>query len=196
MSYTGLGATANYSKWTEMWAAQKNEARKLFGSTSVNLPGRTDIQYPNLTGDHAKKLMAYWDPQFAAVNTKVQDDAYQRNLTPAQYTAMPSRDAWNREYTAYRTTAVFTKGYALAWAKTNLPESMSVPLWRAMEPLVLRGSGIAGSPTPWTMLGEALAEQVHKVADVFTPSWWTYAKWGGIILGGMYVLQLVKGRDR
>lgn len=198
MSYTSLGATVRYSRWVDMWAAQKNEARRLFGSTNVNLPGRTDIQYANLTGDHAKKLMAYWEPQLATVNQRVQDDAFWRNLSPAEYTAMASRDAWNRDYNAYKTMAVFTKAYALAWGSSVMPASMSVPFWQKTEPLILRGGAVMESPTPWDMISEALAERVSKVTDALTPKWWPWVKWGGVAIGGLYVLQMLQStrRDR
>jgi hypothetical protein len=212
MSYTGLGATTyqrvTFAKWVDMFAAQKNEARRLFGSTSVNVVGRTDIKYPNLSGNQAKKLMAYWEPQFAVVNQRVQSDdtsgviadAWRRLGVTTTYDRIATREAWNRDYGSYKTIAALTKGFAVAWAASALPESMSVSLWQKMEPLILVGNAIMTSPTPYDMFMESVAESAKELADkaarALTPSWYTWMKWGAIAIGGLYVYQIVKGERR
>lgn len=189
----------NYSKWVDMFAAQKNEARRVYGETSIFMPGRTDVRYPNLTGTQWLKLKAYWKGPVDSVHERVKADA------PVPGTAIrdsATRAAWRREYDAYQNEVGWVNtALATGFGNSILPEALSVGFWRQLEPLILRADGIFSSPRPYEMLMDALAEQAQAIAKApFKAAWWllpsvpTWMKWAGIGLGAFYVTHLVTRR--
>lgn len=204
-----MANTVTSRDWVSMFATQKNEARRVFGETSVFLPGRTDIRYPNLSGDHWKKLKAYWGPQLYVVNSRVQGDEtgitglnMLAQIQAAQTSSDASRAAWIRDYNNYKTQneGIFAQLYNV-WGANMLPESVSVGFWKTIDPLILRGNAIMASPSPYEMLAEAVAEQAAKVRsaafNALLPTIPAWMKWAALGFGGLWLtLQLTKGERR
>jgi hypothetical protein len=201
--------TVNYRDFVGMLAAQKNEARRVWGETSVFLPGRTDIRYPNLSGTQWLKLKNFWEEPFTQVNKRVNnDEAFNALLfgVAAPLLTSAGRIAWKREYPAWQSeTGWINTALANAYGNSILPESLAVSFWKSTEQLVLRSGGIFLAPRAYTMFGEAVAEAAHDVAQAivkapFKAAWWllpsvpTWMKWAGIGLGAFYVTHLVTRR--
>lgn len=210
MGYYGLGATSyktvTYSKWVDMFAAQKNEARRIWGETSVFLPGRTDVRYPNLTGTQWLKLKNYWSEPIDSVNGRVRwDRAIGYTISSFLYEDPASRTAWMREYDAYQSEVGFINtALATAYGGSILPEVISVGFWQRLEPLILRSGGIFDSPRPYQILWEETVKQAQAVTSAIVQAPFklalgvlpTWVKWGAVAAGGLYALSFLKGRNR
>lgn len=185
--------TIKLPNWVEMLAAQKNEARVLFGNTSKTMPGRSDIYYAHLSGDHASKLINYWTPQLKAIDEKVRSDYWFNQFTREKGWNIATRDAWNREYDRWKNVSALTSGLAKGYGSSKLPETITVSFWQALEPVVLRGSSIAGTPTQWEMMQEAIAEQALATSRWLPrfeiPAW---MKWAGLAGLALYLLNMAQ----
>lgn len=187
--------------WAELFTLQKNEARSLYGSTSVNMPGRTDVQYPNLTGTQWLKLKKYWSWPLEKVEARVASGQRLEGIrVPSElvdYSA--SRVAWDREYRAYQSeTGTINTILATGYGVSLLPASRAVAFWRTLEPLILRSKGIFETPYPYEMFIEELAKQAALVAggitSALTPSIPTWLKLGAAAAGALYLMSYLKGR--
>jgi hypothetical protein len=211
VGYYGLGATSyktvSYQNWVDMFAAQKNEARRIWGETSVFMPGRTDVRYPNLTGTQWLKLKGYWAGPIDSVNSRVRSDSIAQGIivSPLLLQDPATRTAWMREYDAYKSEVGFINTtLATAYGGSILPETISVNFWARIEPLILRSGGIFSSPRPYEILWEETVKQAQAVTSAIVQAPFklalgaipTWVKWGAVAAGGLYALSFLKGRNR
>lgn len=192
--------TKYFKTFVDLLAAQKNEARKTWGETSVPLPGRSDIRYPNLTGTQWLKLKSFWSGPLNEVNDRVVYDRVAQAIiiSPLLMSDSASRDAWKREYATYQSEVGWINtALATGYGNSILPESISVGFWKTVEPLVLRSTGIFQTPRPWEVLAEAIAESARDLTKAVMPTIPDWMKWGALGVGALWLTSmLAKGEKK
>ena len=169
MSYVSTGAL----DYGDVYSQQKNQARRTFGSTSVNMPGRTDVQWPNLSGQAALDVMAYW------------------------------RKAWEYVYFQFRypTSIEATYGRAGKMLKAKegifvlvlltmrnkiVPEALTVEVWKAVEQVALASGPLATSPSPWSIAWESVKEAAEEAPGVIVDTISRGARAAGQVWTGFF----------
>lgn len=165
----------------ELYAKQRNEARALFGSTSYNLPGRTDIQYPRLRADYAQRLVSYWRGEATRLGLKV--------IAPIG--GIPDsahKSAWLRAVSALEAAGPdLTSGFGM------LSDQRSKAIWDLLDPVVIPMNALKDTPSRWDLAVESVVDTLKEFGDKLTPSIPTWIK---IIAIGGAALWLMDRLDR
>jgi hypothetical protein len=162
--YGSLGAIAP-GDFGAVYSAQRNEARRLFGETSTHLLGRTDINYPNLSGDYALKLLRYWRSEAARVKTKAEGGALQ-GITDSALGAPATRAQWVRAVAALNSfSAGVVEINARAVGGSLILQMNAKTLWDMLDNVVLPMRGINEAPSAWDLLGEAFVERIKELGS-------------------------------
>lgn len=151
--------------------AQRNDARKVFGETSIHLPGRTDINYPKLTQAYADKIITYWKGEASRLAGHVNDipdsahrSAYQRAVTRLQ--ALPR----------------------MAQTPAILGEALTQQIWDLLDDVVLPMRAMQQTPTKFQLM-------VETAGEAFRGAGMTLANVALVVGLGYLGLQLLKGRS-
>lgn len=208
MSYVhaqALGAgtgVAAFTKWMDEYIKQKNQARRVFGSTVVNEPGRTDIQRPHLSGKAALDILEYWHREGGrVVKTIFKIDWWQGMLLPPDLSA--HKLAYMRAYSKFESAYPTFKSVAVLMPDKLIPEPFAVAIWNLIDPLAVASGAIATTPSPsqmaWESVKEAIKELPETLAKVLRPlvpdiggtlnRWVKWMIYGGVALGALYILR-------
>lgn len=166
MGYLSTGATApptriSASDYSLMAVRQRGEAGRRYGYTSVNMPGRSDIQYPNMKGHFVAPLLDYW----TATQSKV---LYESSGKP--------QDSTLNAMTLLARNSLVWKKQAAALGSGYLPTDLAVTIWKAVDDVAVRLSGLGMIPSDWALFGEAVVEAIKELPDRIKD----VAKWSGL----------------
>jgi hypothetical protein len=156
----GLGDVAE-GDFVAILAAQKNEARRAFGSTSLNMPGRTDVQYPNITGSYTTRLVDYWQREAERILAgKGVVDTALKNLFGSQ----AHFDAWKRKVLGLSSLTMLTiRAKAITTGQNLMPQGDAKTVWSAVEDVVIPMNAIKTTPSEWELMKEAVAETLPDI---------------------------------
>lgn len=146
-----------------IYSQQRNQARLNYGQTSVHLPGRTDINYPNLTGFAAKQLIAYWRGESERVREKAMGDDFWFSKAIPQ---TAHRDQWLRAVGELKGSLFFSPidtiiSEASRSGGNKMPEDQVVRLWNILDNVVLPMRAIAETPSRWSIFNDAVDETLE-----------------------------------
>jgi hypothetical protein len=145
-----------------VYIQQKNQARRTFGSTGVNMPGRTDIQWPNLSGRAAIDVLVYWrkngDDVFAKLRYK---KALFTEAETKDYTAHEL--AFIRALKLVRIKELVYKPALIVLENVLIPEALAVDIWKGVDPLGLSLRAMAETPSQWSIVWWATKERAKEL---------------------------------
>lgn len=169
-----------------LYSFQRNQARLNFGQTSVHLPGRTDINYPALTGIAAKSLIAYWRGEAERVRKKAMGDDFWFSKAIPQSAI---RDQWLRAVSNlaggpfnFGISAIVEEAHRAGGNK--LVEDKTVKLWDMLDAVVLPMRAIDETPSRWTLFEEAVKESLPDPPGLDNP-WFV----GALVVGAVLLLK-------
>jgi len=156
--YGSLGAIAP-GDFGAVYSAQRNEARRLFGETSFRLPGRTDINYPNLSGTYARKIIDYWRKD----SKKVYDNSYRYGADV--FGGLAVYNQWKRSVDALNSFLVgVIRTSALTVGDGLIAQESAKRVWDILDGVVLPMKGVQEAPTDWELVKESVIESVRDLA--------------------------------
>lgn len=145
----GLGAL----DYGGVYSAQKNQARRTFGSTGVNMPGRTDIQWPNLSGRAAIDVLAYWRKEWERV--------YFQGRWP---TAI--EESYGRAGRVLKAKEGIFVPVLLTMQDKIIPKALAVEIWKTVDQIALASGPLATSPSPWSIAWDSVKEAAKEAPGV------------------------------
>jgi hypothetical protein len=155
-----------------IYQAQRHEARQLFGSSNVAIPGRTDIKEPALKADYARKLFDYW--------IKDSFKAYQAAGISLFTTPIFQKFVRNID-TMKSIRAELPAGNA------PVPEYMLPALYASLGEAAITGFAIATTPGDWILIVESLKDSFPDLPD--PKDWGKYILYG---FAGIAAILLLK----
>lgn len=173
-----------------VYSQQRNQARLNYGQTSVHLPGRTDINYPNLTGYAAKQLIAYWRGEAERVRKKAMgNDMWFTQAIPQS----AIRDQWLRAVAALQ-GGIFRLGGSIDTIISEahrvggdkLPEDQTVKLWNLLDSVVTPMRAIDETPSRWGLFEESVDETLNEYKNRITKSPFFI---GAVVVGAVLLLK-------
>lgn len=139
-----------------IFIAQRNEAHRLFGDTDLDMPGRTDVQYPKITGTYATRLLVYWQAQ--ADNVTRSQSVIDR-IVKDVFGSQAHFNAWMRKVAFLKSPEMIAvRSRAVGAGQNFLSDADAKLVWSAAENVVLGMKGIQETPSEWTLLKDAAAE--------------------------------------
>lgn len=142
-SLSGVLEQSGGTDFNAMLIAQRNDARQVFGETSIHLPGRTDINYPKLSQAYADRIITYWKGEASRVLSHASD--IPGSAVRTQWKAAVARlQALPR----------------MAQTKTILGEALTQQIWDLLDAVVLPMRAIQETPTKFQLMAEALRETI------------------------------------
>lgn len=160
--HVGLGAVAS-GDWGAIYSVQRNESRRVFGPTSIHLPGRTDINYPNLSGEYALRLIKYWVNESQRVLDKTGSST--TGLTSGKAGQVIARQlfgseahflSWERAVIRLR-SMIAIRTSAAAHGKRIMPEDQAKILWDNLDGVVLPMKAIEMTPSEWELFESSVS---------------------------------------
>lgn len=160
----------------DLYAAQRNDARRQFGQTNVHLPGRTDINYPNLTGLYAGQLTTYWKNETDRLQSKIVFGPFSTGIPDSAH-----KDAWLRAKQNFDATA--PRLVVKVPFTGRFSQSDAVLFWDLLDKLVLPMNGLAQTPSRFDLGVESTIEAATEFGQSFESSSWI--KPALVIAGGL-----------
>lgn len=151
------GKTGKGADFAGVMMQQRNEAGRVFGPTAFNQPGRTDIFYPNVSGDYALKLLKYWRREGERVKKK-----FDSGLIPPFPSAVSQQ--WKRALSAMNSAAARLITFNAEQAgKGLILQANAKRLWDMIDGVVLPMRGVEETPTSWELLKESFEERLKEL---------------------------------
>ena len=179
---TSLGADGDKNDFALVLSAQRNEARRVFGQTSIPLTGRTDINYPNVSGAYALRLIDYWSANATRVHAKADSLFSINTAVKAQWLR-----AFNMFMSEFGPIPVIERAARAAGANIINPNLAKI-LWDQLDGIVLGMRGINESPSHWDLLKEAFSERVSELTGSASAGLLKLAIIGGVFFLGYTAL--------
>lgn len=134
-----------------MYLAQFNLAAQEFGPTGIHLRGRTDMDYPNMTGLYGMELIGYWHREIDKLLTTegLVDNPVLKQWVNRAFRYLDLEKSW--------IAALLPLGKGLA------PIEVSAEIWKETLDIVLPLRAIKETPATWEIAIESIKEAVKDL---------------------------------
>lgn len=168
--------TAPGADYGHIYSVQRNESRRVFGETAFNLPGRTDIKYPNISKAYLKRLLPYW------VN--------EVNKALDHMGAIPDSaivDAWVRaEHDRLKPLEASIR--SMPATNDLISQSLAKYTWDTLDAVVLPMRAIRDTPSKWEILQGAIGDSFKDLLNNLP--WWVKA--AAVVVVGAHIYKVAK----
>jgi hypothetical protein len=154
-----------------VYAAQRNEARRVFGlgpkGTAV---GQTNIYpYPSLEATYARRLIKYWKDNATVLFNRITVGKESSGIPDTAH-----KEQWLRYYAMLPQLDIYTAGTIAG----ILPESSTKQIWDVLDQVVIPMRGLTETPTRWDLLKDSFPDLVGP--NGIFPEWMKWAAIAGI----------------
>jgi hypothetical protein len=154
----------------QILAAQKNEAGRLFGFTSIPQPGAPTRLYQSMDIAYARRLAKYWNEDSSKVFRAA------GNVFSTAHGQKYLRDSMQLGLLVMKLDKTVQRG-------TRLDDDTARLVWDRVTPVALAGFAISTTPSTWELAVESVAETIEEnITRPFTTGLQTALKWGAIAL--------------
>lgn len=160
-------------------AAQRKNARDLFGDSTVAMAGRASLTEPNLDPAFARLLLDYWIADSRAVFD---------GMTVLQQI---DTTAITRPFIDNIGTMKALRGRL---GSLFVPDALIGDIWRSASQAAITGFAVESTPKPWTLVKEAVSEAVAELPSTLAhlPIIEDLLKGAAILMGAILLIEVTK----
>jgi hypothetical protein len=161
-----------------VYSAQRNEARRAFGNSSLTRKGQENIfPYPNLEASYAKRLIQYWVENGEKLHSYITLGKSTLGIPDTAH-----KEQWLRNFAMLKGLDIYTINLGI------LPETSIKKIWDVLDQVVIPMRGLTETPTRWELMKESIGESLTGIGDII-PGWMKVAVVAGL---GLYVYNTLK----